>query len=95
MARIYHKNLISGFHQAGSTGTRKYTCGWTEIQDGDTNLMQTVSTCPEDNGSSFRDRSLASKPKKKKLSDRLEEKFLTRLISLLYCLITQCFTTSH
>ena len=95
MARICHKNLISGFHQAGSTSTRKHTCGWTEIQDSDTNLMQTVSTCPEDNGSSFPDRSLGSKPKKKKLLDRLEEKFLTRLISLLYCLITQHLTTSH
>ena len=57
--------------------------------------MQTVSTCPEDNGSSFPDRSLGSKPKKKKLLDRLKEKFLTRLIFLLYCLITQCLTTSH
>ena len=55
MTRICHKNLISGFHQAGSTSTRKHTRGWTEIQDGDTNLMQTVSTCPEDNGSSFPD----------------------------------------
>ena len=95
MARICHKNLIFGFHQAGSTSTRKHTCGWTEIQDSDTNLMQTVSTCPEDNGSSFPDRSLGSKPKKKKLLDRLKEKFLTRLISLLYCLITQRLTTSH
>ena len=66
MARICHKNIISGFHQAGSTSRRKHTHGWTEIQDGDTNLMQTVSTCPEDNGSSFPDRSLGSKPKKKK-----------------------------
>ena len=86
MARICHKNLISGFHQAGSTSTRKHTRGWTEIQDGDTNLMQTVSTCPKDNGSSFPDRSLGSKPKKKKLLDRLEEKFLTRLISQDYSL---------
>ena len=84
MARICHKNPISGFHQAGSTGTRKHTRGWTEIQDSDTNLMQTVSTCPEDNGSSFPDRSLGFKPKKKKLFDRPKEKFLTRLISLLY-----------
>ena len=95
MARICHKNRISGFHQAGSTSRRKHTCGWTEIQDGDTNLMQTVSTCPEDNGSSFPDRSLGSKPKKKKLLDRPEEKFLTRLIYLLYCVIAQRLTTSH
>ena len=39
--------------------------------------MQTVSTCPEDNGSSFPDRSLGSKPKKKNLLDRLEEKLLS------------------
>ena len=67
MARICHKNRISGFHQAGSTSTRKHTRGWTEIQDSDTNLMQTVSTFPEDIGSSFPDRSLGSKPKRKTL----------------------------
>ena len=32
---------------------------------------------------------------KKKFLDRLKEKFLTRLISLLYCLITQRLTTSN
>ena len=93
MARICHKNLISGLHQAGSTSRRKH--GWTEIQDSNTSLMQTVGICPEDNGSSFPDRSLGSKPKKKKLLDRPEEKFLTRLISLFYCLITQRLTISH
>ena len=95
MARIYDKNLIFGLHQAGSTSRREHTRGWTEIQNGDTSLTQTVSICPEDNGSSFPDRSLESKPKKKKLLDRPKEKFLTRLISLLYCLMTQHLTTSH
>ena len=74
MARICHKNLISGFHQAGSTSTRKHTRGWTEIQDGDTNLMQTVSTCPKDNGSSFPARSLGSKLNKKKTLGRTRRK---------------------
>ena len=68
------KNLISGLHQARATNGRKCTHGSTDVQDGDTSLAPVVSAHPEDTGSSFPDRSLVSLPKKRKLSDKLEEK---------------------
>ena len=68
------KNLISGLHQARPTSGRKHTRGSTEIQDGDTSLMLAVSARPEDTCSSFPDGSLGPLPKKRKLSDKLEEK---------------------
>ena len=79
MVRICHKNLISGLHQAGSTCRRKHTRGWTEAKESDTSLTQTVSIYPEDNGSSFPDRSLGSEPEKRKLLDKHEEKILHKI----------------
>ena len=89
------KDLISGLHQARPTSRRKHTHELTEIQDGNTGLTQAVSIHPEDTGSSFPDRSLGCKPKKRKLSDKPEEKFFARLICVLYYLTNQCLTTSH
>ena len=68
------KNLISGLHQARPTSGRKRTHGSMEIQDGDTSLTPAVSASPEDTCSSFPDGSLGPLPKKRKLSDKPEEK---------------------
>ena len=68
------KNLISGLHQARPTSGRKHTRGSTEIQDGNTSLTPAMSARPEDTCSSFPDGSLGPLPKKRKLSDKLEEK---------------------
>ena len=68
------KNLISGLHQARPTSSRKHTRGSTEIQDDDTSLTPAVSARPEDTRSSFPDGSLGPLPKKRKLSDKLEER---------------------
>ena len=51
--------------------------------------MPAVSAQPEDTGSSFPDGKRGNS-----LTNR-REKFLARLICLLYCLTTQCLTTSH
>ena len=75
------KNLISGLHQARPSSGRKHTRGSTEIQDGNTSLTPAVSTHPEDTGSSFPDGSLGTLPKKRKLSDKLEEK-ISRKVNL-------------
>ena len=89
------KNLISGLHQARPTNGRKRTCGSTEIQDGDTSLTQAVSTRPGDTGSSFPDEVLHICQQRGNSLTNLRKKFLARLICLLYCLTTQCLTTSH
>ena len=66
--------MVSGLHQARPTSGRKRTRGSTEIQDGETSLTPAMIALPEDNCSAFSGGSLGPLPKKRKLSDKPEEK---------------------